>query len=260
MLVLLLLAVAVPSACSVADNYQLLSFFFDGVPNPKLEAERRRAAEEARRKAEEERAKRLGRKVDRAPHFLHTPFRQQRCDGCHLAMKPQPGVPRWLQGLGRLKAPKEELCKQCHEAPEARYVHGPVAAIACSTCHHHHDSPYPYQLLAKDSGTLCAKCHTGDTFLTEKKHEEYKDEQCVDCHNPHASQHRYFLYTDEEKLERLERIRKAKESGDRGDGSLEPEPSTVVPTDAAFLGNPSMMRRTLLESAKPKKPRSGHGG
>ncbi len=198
---LLLLAfcpLGVTAACTALKKYEILSFFFDGVPDPRTPGtpdfigpvpriELRSLTLEERAKLQEERLKKV-------EVFFHKPFQEKRCGDCH-STAPRGGnsQPTWRQGLSELRLPKKLLCKKCHKPPEEAFVHGPVAAGECAQCHEHHRSSYPHLLKVKNPDTLCARCHTGDTFVTRKRHKTFEKGSCTECHDPHSSKRRYMI-------------------------------------------------------------------
>ncbi|MDO8630515.1 MAG: cytochrome c3 family protein, partial [Phycisphaerales bacterium] len=104
------------AACSSTTRYHVLSFFLDGVPPPGSGPATKTPSGSGRLEA--------GGGVEAPPpaapvrFFAHTPYRDNRCGGCHDT------------NSGQLVRPIEEgLCLTCHSSlvAEARFVHGPVA-------------------------------------------------------------------------------------------------------------------------------------
>jgi predicted CXXCH cytochrome family protein len=183
--VLVPVAVAVISmfvlGCSVQEHYELLSFFFDGVPDPNAPAE----TSPAQTLAMEGNAE--GQLTPRRPVVIYTshkPFADQQCGVCHDS-------PR-----GRFIPPKgSDICKQCHEnvAEGLAVVHGPVAVKDCRWCHTPHESPYPALLRAKPKD-VCLQCHEmQDVFAPDLTAHQDPDRSCVDCHYGHGGKSRPFL-------------------------------------------------------------------
>lgn len=185
-------ALVATSACSEQRHYKLLSFFFDGVPDPNAPPTDAPVYGPRQRTGPlslEERKAIQDRRTPVSTHSFHPPYRDKQCSSCH-------GVQRqgdWLQGIPELRAPVEQLCGRCHQRPQQEFVHGPVATLSCYLCHEHHSSPNPHLLKAADPSTLCARCHTGPTFTTREQHQSYGDRSCVECHDPHASARRFLL-------------------------------------------------------------------
>jgi len=92
----------------------------------------------------------------------------------------------------------------CHAPVKAgRYVHGPVAANFCTVCHH----PEPGAAVARPDGKgrhrfrlvaqgarLCRACHEDEWLArTPSGHAPVADGRCIECHDPHTSDHMYQL-------------------------------------------------------------------
>lgn len=113
----------------------------------------------------------------------HRPWDEKDCQGCHN-----------FQAKNKLHLPKNEICYLCHKNfVQGSFVHGPVAVGACLACHLPHSSGNP-SLLVKSLGEICFKCHL-EKRLAATMHDKIiaSGMFCVDCHNPHSSNLRYFL-------------------------------------------------------------------
>jgi predicted CXXCH cytochrome family protein len=171
-----LLLTVVGLGCAVEKHYKLLSFFFDGVPDPALiEAGR----------SEVERVRAAGGTV-----YTHEPYKNEQCDGCH----------RTPEGRMVMKV-TAAVCMNCHsDVPdEHRFMHGPVVIGgegACLWCHSPHESTIK-SLLRAESGTVCRQCH--DASLARRKIPAHADESraCVDCHSGHGGTNRFFLHANQ---------------------------------------------------------------
>lgn len=84
----------------------------------------------------------------------------------------------------------------CHDNLQKKpYVHGPVRGRNCVKCHGGDDHPYP---LIKKKEEICYLCHKS---IASKKHVHPPvKEDCLSCHNPHASNHENLLNEEKEKL------------------------------------------------------------
>jgi predicted CXXCH cytochrome family protein len=108
-------------ACDSAAKYRVLSFFFDGVPDPT----RPQPPEPASVGAE------TGGEPSESPPkpapmlvYAHAPYAQNRCGECHDAI-----------GGNLARSIADGLCLDCHaEVAVGRFVHGPVAVRACDAC------------------------------------------------------------------------------------------------------------------------------
>jgi predicted CXXCH cytochrome family protein len=160
------------AGCSVEKHYELLSFFFDGVPNPNLLPVLAASGDPA--------AIRLS-----PTYTAHEPFIEQRCDACH-------GQRFDMTAVGA------EVCFECHQGVQDAYpfMHGPVVVGVCLWCHVPHESAYP-ALLKSDGRSVCTQCHEPG-LLSVDRVPEHADESasCVDCHVGHGSEDRFLLRKD----------------------------------------------------------------
>lgn len=159
--------------CSVEKHYKVLSFFFDGVPDPALIAAGR---------SEIERVRAAGGTI-----YAHEPYAKEQCDRCHRT------------ATGRMQMQLTSVvCAKCHAgvSEQHRYMHGPVAVAACLYCHSPHESTTK-ALLRTSANELCRQCH-GSSFAATSKtpnpaHAD-PDRLCIDCHSGHGGHARYFLH------------------------------------------------------------------
>lgn len=158
--------------CEAKARYKVLSFFFDGVPDPeKVALEEKAARDKGRSVITGE----PGTKIT-----THGPYAAKACDACHEKF------------TNNLLLPPQELCFKCHTINiDKRWVHGPVAAGGCGVCHEPHESRYPF-LLVSTPREFCFHCHNKDSLL---KSEAHKDTEaiCTNCHDAHASDRRFLL-------------------------------------------------------------------
>lgn len=179
------------AACSVERHHRVLSFFFDGVPDPNAPAPEPEptAASVSLPAASATSAEPSG--------SLHPPVRDRLCHQCHQIPERAPGA-GWQAGLPELLAPREQLCRRCHEPPSAAHVHGPAGAQRCDLCHESHQSAFPHLLRVERQEGLCRSCHQGELFLTSTQHEAYAPRDCIACHDPHGSEQAALLRPDRE--------------------------------------------------------------
>jgi predicted CXXCH cytochrome family protein len=152
------------------QRYEVLSFFFDGVPNPD-------AVKKSANNAET---------VVRATRIVsqHKPYAENACAACHRT------------ATGDIQEFNEayKRCLKCHEkVPQGRrLMHGPVVREACRWCHAPHESAEP--ALLKDAPIkVCTQCH--DRNLLGNNPPEHLDgtTSCLQCHYGHGGNARYFL-------------------------------------------------------------------
>ena len=173
-------AFAVP-ACSSAAKHRVLSFFFDGVPEPGVPPSTDAPAGAEAAFAQAGTPAEGG--VSRPIVYSHQPYRDNRCASCH---DPRTG--------GLFRTPQEGLCRTCHgNVPgDAPHVHGPVAVSDCLFCHHPHTSAHPNLLLA-DATTTCFRCHDRADLIPGSHHAALEQQTCVECHDAHGGRDRFFL-------------------------------------------------------------------
>mgnify|MGYP001560738352 FL=1 len=172
-------AAALCAACSPTTRHRVLSFFFDGVPQPAsapatsgaVTPESAAAVEPASGPTPVQR------------FFAHTPYRDNRCGGCHDFESGQ-----------LVRSVQDGLCLNCHSPIKAslRYVHGPVAVDDCTSCHHYHYASFPNLLLRNPTDT-CLECHDRGDLGPGDHHATIGPQGCVACHHPHGGEDRFFL-------------------------------------------------------------------
>ena len=186
---LAILALAVGQSCTQTERYRVLTFFFEGVPDPNAPtAEELALAEEQGADVQDPLS--LARRRSGLEKILHPPFEERRCAECH----------NMYQG-GKVKTPPGGLCLSCHEGflEERLFVHGPAAVNACLRCHFPHESTRPY-LLVDDALALCLACHDENDLAGTEYHEDFGEtpDGCVRCHDPHGGDNNLFLRPPDE--------------------------------------------------------------
>ena len=119
---ILLLAIFAISSCAPERQYRVLSFFFDGVPDPNRNTIQASDSTLADSNAV------VGREV-KPEYFTHKPYEEEKCKSCH-----EEGFSNAL-----IKA-MPELCYSCNEHLKAQYEinQGCVEAGACLLDHDKH--------------------------------------------------------------------------------------------------------------------------
>ena len=169
------------------SRHKVLSTIFDGVPSLPPAGEicdtyyhERVAAEVAGREMET-----VDTNAVQDKGSSHKPFKEKNCSDCHSSDK--------YVNAGLIVS-KQELCGVCHQDfIKGHNVHGPVAVGDCLACHLPHSSRYP-SLLKVNPEEVCATCHQ-ESRLAAAMHDRFvvKTISCGECHDPHASDARYFL-------------------------------------------------------------------
>lgn len=158
-------------------NYKVLSFFFDGVPDPN--------APQLAEGWEE------GATPGAAPKFLsiiHKPYADGQCNACHE------GDTSRFESFKKLGS---DVCMKCHEKVIDQYpiMHGPVAAGECNLCHNPHESSVKH-LLNEDAPAVCAQCHINELLPSEPPEHLDRKRNCFDCHTGHGGEKHGMLRSD----------------------------------------------------------------
>ena len=168
------------AGCNVERDYKVLSFFFDGVPEP------------AGAVADGQRGPtRIGdpaRMAATGAVSAHSAYTERRCSECH-GDRARFGFR--TEGFAETTA---SVCADCHaSALEAPRLHGPVALGACLLCHEPHVSSHPL-LLVDASPALCLACHEDEMRVAAPSpgHEDLARD-CLECHDGHGGDDPYFL-------------------------------------------------------------------
>ncbi len=126
-------------------------------------------------------------------------------------------LPAWEAGIGALiilalsppaigqldpgdrkNAVSQTCAQECHvDIWNRKVMHGP-AATNCSACHlQGNPDDHNFFLVAKED-KLCQSCH--DLPHKDKMHTPVREGRCLECHDPHGSDHANALLTDPVKL------------------------------------------------------------
>ncbi|MFC2086433.1 cytochrome c3 family protein, partial [Bacteroidota bacterium] len=171
-------------ACSPEINYKILSFVFDGVPDPSkpavfVDIDSRNTIDSTLNLA-------VVKKEIKPKSTSHLPFKDNACTSCHDQ-----------KNMGKLIEPQPGLCYNCHEefSSNDNYLHGPVEAGHCSACHNSHKTKTE-KLLIRSGNKLCTHCHNQEQGKDNEVHRNIEDKNCTDCHNPHSGENRAILNPD----------------------------------------------------------------
>ena len=150
------------------ERYQVLSFFFDGVPNP--DAPPRRNAG---------RTDQSGRRT-----VVHKPYGDNQCNSCHLN----------TSDIFSRAQVREDICLTCHAGTPVQYavMHGPVVNNACQMCHVPHSSALPH-LLKQPAPAVCIQCHEPEGLRLMHKQPLDPGASCIDCHSGHGGSNHSLL-------------------------------------------------------------------
>ncbi len=170
----------VNSGCVTQKNYKILSFFFDGVPDP---VQQKTVSEDTLRQENGTVAMQVTSTRNNVQYYYHEGIRDKSCDNCH---DPDAG--------NRLSEPQPVVCYNCHDDFSEQYetVHGPVAGGYCTACHNIHRSQNEH-LLKYTSPELCLYCHDSQDVFANEVHEDMEDADCRECHNPHGADGEFLL-------------------------------------------------------------------
>jgi predicted CXXCH cytochrome family protein len=158
--------------CNATKNHKVLSFFFDGVPEPG------KAPVESN--VRDNRKRGVTAPGTASGYREHGPYAAKQCQACHM------------KGTSRLILPIEELCVNCHSLDvRKKYIHGPLASGGCKVCHQPHGSIHPF-LLVSEPKEFCLSCHDRNAIAKNDAHKGV-EAQCTTCHDAHSSDEEYLL-------------------------------------------------------------------
>lgn len=129
---------------------------------------------------------------------LHGVLRKGKCTGCHN--------PHGTNTERLLKGSRDELCRDCHpqitqgqDGRPWRYLHGPVGANDCTSCHdlrHAHAQNPDDRFLRAKGKALCSLCHdVPPEHVPERYRSKMREvrNECPACHVPHGAANPFLL-------------------------------------------------------------------
>lgn len=172
--------ILIPVACSVEKRYRMLSFFFDGVPDPFADS---LSVESDTVLVPEEDSSTFFAHLVKPEFLVHQPYRDRECSMCHE------------QGsMSNLSTSQPDLCYSCHTNFSEIYSneHGPSVGGYCTQCHNPHRSKNE-SLLERQGLDLCLNCHGSDQFFESVFHYPSDELRCDNCHDPHGGNEHSLL-------------------------------------------------------------------
>lgn len=172
--ILLVLALALIGGlwggCTAQKRYRVLSFFFDGVPDPNAPHGALAGSEDQTEG---------GKPIIRAVVYTHKPYAENKCDTCHV------GASGEFESFTKLDA---SICLKCHAHVPTEYpvMHGPVALAECTWCHVPHESTIK-GLLKQAAPGVCVQCHERSSLPAKPADHLSGNRSCLDCHVPHGA-------------------------------------------------------------------------
>ncbi len=127
--------------------------------------------------------------------FVHTPVKDGECEVCHVPVSKRHPSGQKKKADFKIADMLPELCLQCHDQFEGKFVHKPVLKGDCLRCHEVHSSDRKSLLRYERSPSeLCFKCHDQERFTSKTyRHGPSSGGYCLACHLPHASNYRAIL-------------------------------------------------------------------
>lgn len=165
------------AGCTPTKRYQVLSIFFDGVPDPNAPPPKVNTFEEFP-------TEKPG-KPRTVLASTHKPFADNNCAPCHKS-NPQTAF--------EVSAFNTDQCLECHKSILKKYpvMHAPVAAKACLWCHEPHEAPAPH-LLREPAPPVCVQCHEKELLSPLPPEHLAAKQSCLDCHTAHGGERHGLL-------------------------------------------------------------------
>lgn len=130
-------------------------------------------------------------------HFFHSSEKEKKCVACHDMNNNIPTGDNVFEDV------TQTTCYSCHQRMLAtRNTHAPAANWLCTNCHDGKAGEYNMEsagtskyLVADPVDRTCQKCHEDveKWEMSGNSHGAVNDGRCERCHNPHGSDHEFFL-------------------------------------------------------------------
>lgn len=142
--------------------------------------------------------------------YLANEVDAQGCESCHgpASQHVETGSKDKILSFEAMdSAQGSAVCQTCHtDGDTMEWNHSTHAAygVGCIDCHVVHGENSSHGMLKESEDELCYSCHQGiRAKMHMPNHHPVKEDKmaCSDCHNPHGSQTRPMLRTDERKNE-----------------------------------------------------------
>jgi predicted CXXCH cytochrome family protein len=158
--------------CSPEKHYETLSFFFDGVPDPK-----------AKKNLAGNTSKSDPKSTGLPIVSRHKPHADKDCTSCHTG-----GADNITSALNNT------TCTTCHDKTLTRhaFMHPALNVNTCLWCHAPHESVRP-MLLRDEARELCAQCHEQSNLSTKVVEHTKFGSDCLSCHMGHGGPDRFML-------------------------------------------------------------------
>ena len=176
------IALALSSGCSADRRYRVMSFFFDGVPNP--HAAPTVAGAGATTGGGTGSAATAGGLVA----YEHKPYIENKCNACHSGN---------LGGFESFQKVGSDVCLKCHQNELTKFtvMHGPVVAVECLRCHAPHESSVP-GMLNDNVTAVCTQCHVRGLLSSNPPDHLLPNSACLRCHTGHGGPRHNMLRAD----------------------------------------------------------------
>src|SRR5262245_42013763 len=189
---ILVCGLAVLVGCTTEKKKKWLSFFFDGVPQPRAGTNRPAIIYDEDGRPLDRRAviQTDVAAFPRARFSAHPPYEDRKCNECHES-----------RFSVKLKGTQRQVCFSCHDdfLEKTKVKHQPVENSECSSCHDPHGSSNP-KMLVQTGQALCLQCHDAFPKTAKSKHQPVENGECGSCHNPHSSNFKGLLVKADGKL------------------------------------------------------------